>query len=423
VPLENVRSGIRGRLRTLLWNLRIDRAALALALCSVPFGIAITESFLFLAFAARLARIVQRRAAVSFPQTFWFWLIWAGLEILSWCFSPDLRAGRGEMRHLFLLAVVFLTLPALDEIRYQAAVWRGMFVAATISSTFLVGKFLFRLVHYSREISASPDPSAYLRTGGLIDHWMIYGTIEIVVFAGLLGFWDLFPEKRKTWLPAYALNGLAIALSMTRMLWVCSILLLGIDLAWRRSKWVWIVPVLPLAFFFVAPGVLRTRISESFRPDYYSNAERIQMLRVGWKMVKDSPLTGVGPGRVEGLYRDYLSPSEPVPAYYGHLHNNVVELAAEFGLPVVTAALTFVVGLWIELYKRWKAADDRETRFLCRTSILGLVGFLTAGLFDYTYGHSLGLILVSFAVLTPLLTASSPSRNEAPAITNNTKRS
>jgi O-antigen ligase len=349
--------------------------------------------------------------------------MWAGLEILSWCFSPDLRAGRGEMRHLFLLTVVFLTLPALDEIRYQTAVWRGMFVAATLSSTVLVGRFLFRLVHYSREISAAPDPSAYLRTGGLIDHWMIYGTIEIVIFAGLLAFWDLFPEQRKAWLPAYALNGLAIALSMTRMLWVCSVLLLGIDLAWRRSKWVWIVPLLPLAFFFIAPGVLRTRMRESLRPGYYSNAERIQMLRVGWKMVKDSPLTGVGPGRVEGLYRNYLSPSEPVPAYYGHLHNNVVELAAEFGLPVVAAALAFVVALWNELYKQWKAADDRETRFLCRTSILGLVGFLTAGLFDYTYGHSLGLILVSFAVLTPLLTTSSPSRNEAPAGTNNTKRS
>ena len=147
------------------------------------------------------------------------------------------------------------------------------------------------------------------------------------------------------------------------------------------------------------------------------------MLRVGWKMVKGSPLTGVGPGRVEGLYRSYLSPSEPVPAYYGHLHNNVVELAAEFGLPVVAAALTFVVALWNELYKRWKAANDRETRFLCRISILGLVGFLTAGLFDYTYGHSLGLILVSFAVLTPLLTTTSPSRNEAPAGTKNTERS
>jgi O-antigen ligase len=187
------------------------------------------------------------------------------------------------------------------------------------------------------------------------------------------------------------------------MLWVCCLLLLGIDLAWRRSKWVWVVPLLPLAFFIIAPGVLRTRLKESLRPDYYSNAERVQMLRVGWKMVKDSPLTGIGPGRVEGVYRDYLAPAEPVPSYHGHLHNNLAELAAEFGLPVAAAALAFVVALSNELRKRWKAATDDEARFLCRTSILGLIGFLATGLFDYTYGHSLGLILVSFVVLTPLL--------------------
>jgi O-antigen ligase len=105
------------------------------------------------------------------------------------------------------------------------------------------------------------------------------------------------------------------------------------------------------------------------------------MLRVGWKMVKDHPLTGVGPGRIEALYVNYLAPQEPVPAYHGHLHDNLVQLAAEFGLPVVVAALAFAVALWKELRKQWKTARDRETLFLCRVSILALIGFLASGLF------------------------------------------
>ena len=409
---SSVYSGLPSR----LLNMRIDRVALVLALWSVPFGIALTESFFFIAFAARVTRLLRGRSRVEFPQVVWFWLLWAGLEIFAWCFSPDPRAGRGEMRHLFLLAVIFVTLPAMDELRHLATVWWGLFVTATVSSAFLVAKFLFRWMYYRHEISVAVDPSRYLRTGGLINHWMIYGTVEILVFAGLLAFWEVFPEKRRAWLPAYALNGLAIALSMTRMLWASCLLLLGIDLAWRRSKWLWAVPLLPLVFFVVAPGVLRTRLKESFSADYYSNAERVQMLRVGWKMVKDRPLVGVGPGRVERLYRSYLSPAEPVPAYYGHLHNNVVELAAEFGLPVVAAALLFVVVLWKELNKRLKAALDRDARFLCRSAILGLIGFLFAGLFDYTYGHSLALILTSFVVLTPLTT---PSQNGCVAAEDN----
>ena len=55
-----------------------------------------------------------------------------------------------------------------------------------------------------------------------------------------------------------------------------------------------------------------------------------------------------------------------------------------------------------------KSALDRETQFLCRAALLALTGFLAAGMFDYTYGHSLGLILVGFVALAPLVSAEKP---------------
>jgi len=36
------------------------------------------------------------------------------------------------------------------------------------------------------------------------------------------------------------------------------------------------------------------------------------MVRVGYKMVRENPITGVGPGRVNELYTTYLSPQDPV---------------------------------------------------------------------------------------------------------------
>jgi O-antigen ligase len=201
-------------------------------------------------------------------------------------------------------------------------------------------------------------------------------------------------------------NVAAIVLSLTRMLWICSLLLLAIHLAWRRSRWTWAVPAIPGVLFVLAPGPVRSRIIESSRPDYYSNAERVQMLKVGWRMVRANPLAGIGPGRVEVLYTNYLSPGDAVPAYRGHLHNNLAQLAAQFGLPTAAAATVFVAVLLWDLRKQYKRARHRDERFLCRTSILALTGFLTAGFFDYTYGHSLGLILIAFAVLPPLIPAS-----------------
>ena len=400
-----------------LYRQKLDAFVLGLALCAAPVSIAIAESLLALGLALRLNDLVRHKAELRVPRIFWFWLIWVALEIAAWVHSPDIQAGRGEMRHLALIAVLFLVLPAVDQPSYAVTIWRGIFLSATLSSLVLIGDFLSRLVRYSRELSASPDPSFYLRSGGLLNHWMIYGTVEVMVFAAMLEFWRAYPEERRPLVPLFLLNGLAILLSLTRMLWVCCFLLLIVHFAWRRSKWIWTIPLWPLLLFVLAPGPVRFRMTGALKPAYYSNAERVQMLEVGARMIRDQPLTGIGPGRVEGLYRSYLSRTDPVPAYHGHLHNNLFQLAAEFGLPVVFAAVLFVAVLLKHLRERLKSALDRETRFLSRSALLALTGFLAAGMFDYTYGHSLGLILVTFVALAPLVSGEKP---QAAGIGSNT---
>lgn len=374
---------------------------LGLALCAVPVSIAVTESLLGVALVLRLMSLVRREVKPNLPPLFWFWLIWAGLEIGVWLISPDLGAGHGEIRHLLLIAALFLLLPALDQSRYAVKIWRGIFLLATISSLALIGDFVWRLVHFRHEIALSPDPSFYLRTGGLLNHWAIYGTVEIMVFAALIEYWSFFPRHRRFLAPAFGVQGMAIVLSLTRALWIGCLALLILHLAWRRSKWILATPLLPAMLFVLAP--VRFRVTTAMEPSYYSNAERFQMLEVGARMIRDKPLTGVGPGRVEALYRNYLSPKEPVPAYHGHLHNNLFQLAAEFGLPVACVAALFAGVLFRQLREKWKSVTDVQSQFLCRTSLLGLTGFLVAGAFDYTYGHSLGLILLSYVVITPLV--------------------
>ena len=393
--------------RILLRDRQVDRLALALALCLVPVSIAGAEALLVVALVARTVRVLRHRSAIRLPGVLLFWLAWAVLEIFSWGFSPNLKAGLGEMRHLLLLGALFWTLPALEPPTYRVAVWQGIFLSASLSSLFLIGDFASRLIYYRRELAVTTHPSFYLRSGGLLNHWMVWGTVEILVFAALIEFSSLYPRSRRLWLPVLAINTLAIVVSLTRMVWVCCLLLLGIELAWRRSRWILAVPLLPIGLFVLAPGVIRSRFKESASASFYANAERAQMLRVGWQMVREKPLTGIGPGRVGKLYRQYLSPADPVPAYYGHLHNNLAQLAAQFGLPVAAAALIFAAALLNDLRKQWRVAADPQEWFTCRTAILGCVGFLAAGLVDYTYGHSLGLILLCFVTLSPLVPASS----------------
>ena len=180
------------------------------------------------------------------------------------------------------------------------------------------------------------------------------------------------------------------------------LLLLAIALWWHRSKWIWAVPAVPLALFLVMPDAVSSRAAKFVDLSYYSNAERLQMLRVGWKMLQDHPLTGVGPGRVDELYESYLDPGDPVPAYHGHLHNNLAQIAAQFGVPGAFAALAFAICAFLDLLRAKRAAANPDTRFLTDTALLAFIGFVVAGLFEYTYGHSLGLIMIAFAVLPAL---------------------
>ena len=378
------------------WN--PDALLFGLGISCVPISVAISESLLGGALLFRVFALARRREQLYFPRILGFWLAWAALELVAWFQSPDLRAGLGEIRHLLLLVFMFLVLPALSRPAQRVAVWRGVIAAATLSSLFLIGHFFFRLFFHGAET----NPVIYLRSGGLLHHWMVYATVEVVVFAALLELLHYYPEERGWLAPALLVNVAAIVLSLTRMLWICSLLLLALHLAWRRSRWTWAVPAAPFVLFLLAPGPVRSRIIESSRPDYYSNAERVQMLKVGWKVIRANPITGIGPGRVEALYTNYLSSGDAVPAYRGHLHNNLAELAAEFGLPTAAAATIFVVVLLWDLRREHKRAVHRDELFVCRTALLALTGFLAAGFFDYTYGHSLGLILLTFAVLPPL---------------------
>ncbi|HME99636.1 MAG TPA: O-antigen ligase family protein [Terriglobia bacterium] len=380
----------------------VDRWTLILGFWSVPISIAVSESFLSLALGVRILRFIRGQVRVQLPMCFWFWLVWAGSAFVVWTQSPEPGLGWSEIRHMLLIAVVFFVLPALRGTSDRLTVWKGILVTSAVSSLFLIGEFVWRAFYYHREISAGGDVGFYLRSGGLLHHWMVYGTVEILVVAGLLSFWTVYREERQRWWPVFAITVAAIVLSLTRMMWLTCLLMLLINLIWKRSRWLWALPLLPFAIYVLAPTAVRLRAVKSIDPAYYSNSERLQMLRVGWQMVRDHPLTGVGPGRIDKLYTSYLASQDPIPAYHGHLHNNVAQIAAQFGIPVTLTAFLFVAVLFRDLLKARKTASTRDDQFLVQTAILALTGFVFAGLFEYTYGHSLALILLCFAVL-PIL--------------------
>jgi O-antigen ligase len=381
----------------------VESLAVGAGLCAVPISIAASEAFLALALMARLAAFARNRAAFRPPRVFWFWLVWSLVETAAWLQSSDRRAGGGEMRHLLLSAALFTLLPALNRVGDKLRVWKGIFATATLGSIALILTFLVRMARYRHELAAGGDPALYLRTGGLLHNWMIYGTVEILVFAAMLEFRAVYPEESGWTKPVLAVHAMAILLSLTRSLWFAAFLALGVHLVWWRSKWKWALPLVPAAIFLLSPSPVRHRLAETFQPDYSSNSERVQMWRVGLHIIHEQPIFGIGPGRIEPMYARFLQPGEPIPAYHGHLHNNALQLCAQFGVFVLCAAVIFVAVLVRDLAHACKRAIDRESVFLRRSGLQGVIGFLVMGMMDYTYGHSLVLILLAFTAISPLI--------------------
>ena len=284
---------------------RIGQLAIGAAVCSAPVSIAISESFLAIGVCWQVARIASYRETPTLPAALWFWLAWACLEVVAWLHSPEPGAGKGEIRHLALIGTLFMTLPSLDRLGERVRVWRVIFVTATFGSATLIVGFLIRLVKHRHELATGGDAAFYLRSGGLLHHWMIYATVEVLVFGALLEFRAAHAEERRWLTVALAVNSLAVLVSLTRCLWLACFIVFALHLAWRRSKWLRVLPAAPLVLALV-PGPVHQRVTESLEPEYYSNAERVQMWRVGWHMIREHPVFGVGPGRVEELYTQYL---------------------------------------------------------------------------------------------------------------------
>jgi O-antigen ligase len=125
-------------------------------------------------------------------------------------------------------------------------------------------------------------------------------------------------------------------------------------------------------------------------------------------MVRDRPVFGQGPRMVESNYPAYRWPGAPNPAT-PHLHNNVLQIAAERGLPCLAFWLWWVAAAMGDAYR-----ETRRTRSPYAVAALALLaGVMTAGLFEYNFGDS--EILMLLLVVSALPYALRAERGETEA--------
>jgi len=192
----------------------------------------------------------------------------------------------------------------------------------------------------------------------------------------------------------------ALVVSQTRSAWVGALSGLGalaLLALVRVPRLAWVALAAGLLLALASPGGIRSRLTvldESSRDRYY-------MWQAGLDMVLERPVFGQGPGMVERVYPRFRWPEAPNPQQ-PHLHNNLMQVAAERGVPGLVFFLWWVaVAFLAALRAAQGAARGRGPGWAAAGALAALTAVFVAGLFEYNLGDSEVLMLVLLLTAVP----------------------
>jgi len=303
-------------------------------------------------------------------------------------FSQAPRISFMELGDLATLLLVPMTVSLLTPARWDRLL---RFLAGVAAASSLVG--LWQYVHGASDLQH--------RLRGLTTHYMTFGGWTLIVTLLLVADMAFSRQRRRLlWtVPIAVVCSAALLLSYTRNAWVgLAVGLLLVAAVWRPRAFL-LYPFLAVLLLTLLPRPVIDRLVSIVDLRQPSNYDRLCMLVSAEQMVQDHPLFGVGLGMVKRRYPVYRRDDAPrwsVP----HLHNNVLQIAAERGLFGLTAyawiLLTFFRHTWRAL--RRAGPDTFPALAGC---FLAVAGITVAGLFEYNWGDAEVWILTLTCLAVP----------------------
>ena len=159
------------------------------------------------------------------------------------------------------------------------------------------------------------------------------------------------------------------------------------------------------------PSSMSERMKSILDTEHPSNKSRIVMWQTGWKMFLDHPVTGVADNKILEIYSQYKTPeyhSEGV-----HLHNNFMMILATTGVIGFIAFSGLFIALISGLIRLMKIFDDQNKKLLTQGSLLVVVSFLIAGVFEWSFGDHEVMTVFFFLLSVPFILAKEEKTDKA----------
>jgi len=382
----------------------LERAAYLslLGFAAAPqFSIAVAGILLGLTALLWLALVLSNRERIEVPPMFWPLAAYAAATLAASLFSVDPATSFRDCKQLLLFAIV--------PIAYR--LFRGERSLTAVDVIITVGALnaVYGIVQYG----ILNFDNIQNRIQGNLGHYMTYSGV-IMLVACIAVARVMFRRRDRIWaaivLPAVLV---ALVLTLSRNAWVGACAGIGALFLLKDLRQVFrVAAFLPVAlalFIAFAPTAVSERLysmvsvkemfgdSATTGATVQSNQDRLAMIRSGFRIIRDKPLTGVGPDMLIQVYPHYRDP-KAVRQSNPHLHNVPLQIAAERGLPALAIWIWFVATLLRDFMRR---RHTSPLPFLATAGIACVVAMLSAGMFEYNFGDSEFLMLFLVLVTLP----------------------
>lgn len=347
---------------------------------------------------ARRWLVVRTPADVAF-------IAFAVASGLAAAFALPATSDPTPLKKLLLIPLVHMVAGALAP---PARLRMGLrLYVGALAATALVAAAVFLLRHR--------EPGARLST---TTHYMTLSGLLVLAWPmAATAFWNANGRRRAFYALATVALTFALVLTSTRGAYLALPVAVAAILMRTRPRWLFLVPVLAFFAYLLLPPVYRDRIRTSFDPTFHSNADRLQMWQAGLAMWRHRPVTGVGLGDLQPIYRTYAP--QGVARIYGHLHNNWIHLLATTGALGVLAFGYLMLQCGRIVHRAGRTPADMELRALALGGWGSFWGFQVMGLFEWNFGDvevtmSFYFLLGLFAALGQLGAAPRNASSVAP---------
>lgn len=351
-------------------------------------SLTVSQILIFLAFIFLLIFLFKEKQKIAFPSFFWWLIGYALFSLLSCFFSINPKASFIESREFLLFLIVPIVYTGFQRKEDFSIANFALLGSASLSS--LYSLFYYLIKGLSGESVA-----------GLVGHPMTQGGL-LLLFSCLALSKVVFTRSkmRFLWAAGLLLSAVALGLTLMRSNWVGFVVAVSLILFLYKPKTLIIIPVMTIVVFLLSPQFIKRNVLSIFSLKNKSNRERIEYIKAGIKIIRDFPIFGTGPENSKIVFQNPKYGLSEEAKENVHLHNNLIQIGAERGIPILLIWLTFIGWTFISLARLLRNKDP-SLYPLTIASMGVLAGLFTAGLFEYNFSDSEIAMLFFYLITIP----------------------